>query len=113
MPCPHSWGHSSSSCSSCLFLPHRGPPRLPLLPEGPNALLEILPGELLIPYLAGDGAGLLPTEPLHPLDEIHPLFDHATAEKQMKHPGAMLSFELKGGFDAGVSFINKLKMCTN
>ena len=41
----------------------------------------------------------------------HP--DVATAEKQMKHPGAMLSFELKGGFDAGVSFIDKLRMCTN
>lgn len=41
----------------------------------------------------------------------HP--DHATCLKQMKHPGAMLSFELKGGFDAGVSFMNKLKMCTN
>lgn len=39
----------------------------------------------------------------------HP--DHAIAKKQMKHPGAMLSFELKGGFDAGVSFINKLKVC--
>lgn len=41
--------------------------------------------------------------------ESHP--DHTTALKQMKHPGAMLSFELKGGFDAGVAFINKLKMC--
>ncbi len=39
----------------------------------------------------------------------HP--DHATAKKQMKHPGAMLSFELKGGFDAGVKFINNLKVC--
>jgi methionine-gamma-lyase len=43
--------------------------------------------------------------------DSHP--DKAIAEKQMKHPGAMLSFELKGGFDAGVSFINKLKVCTN
>jgi methionine-gamma-lyase len=41
----------------------------------------------------------------------HP--DHATSLKQMKHPGAMLSFELKGGFDAGVNFINRLKMLTN
>ncbi len=41
----------------------------------------------------------------------HP--DVATAEKQMKHPGAMLSFELKGGFDAGVSFMNSLRLCTN
>jgi methionine-gamma-lyase len=41
----------------------------------------------------------------------HP--DHSTAMKQMKHAGAMLSFELKGGFDAGVRFIDKLKLCTN
>ena len=41
----------------------------------------------------------------------HP--DHAIAQKQMKLPGAVLSFELKGGFDAGVHFINSLKLCTN
>lgn len=41
----------------------------------------------------------------------HP--DHAVAMRQMKNGGAVLSFELKGGFDAGVSFINKMKMCTN
>jgi methionine-gamma-lyase len=41
----------------------------------------------------------------------HP--DHAIAQKQMKHAGAVLSFELKGGFDAGVSFINKLKTCVS
>lgn len=41
----------------------------------------------------------------------HP--DHAIAEKQMKHPGAMLSFELNSGFEGGISFINKLKVCTN
>ncbi len=41
----------------------------------------------------------------------HP--DAAIAKKQMKHPGAVLSFELKGGFDAGVKFINKLRVCTN
>ena len=39
----------------------------------------------------------------------HP--DHAVAKKQMKHPGAMLSFELKGGLKAGIDFMNKLKMC--
>lgn len=39
----------------------------------------------------------------------HP--DHAIAMKQMKHAGAMLSFELKGGFHAGTQFINKLKLC--
>ena len=39
----------------------------------------------------------------------HP--DHAIAMKQMKHPGAVLSFELKGGFEAGVKFIDNLKLC--
>ncbi len=41
----------------------------------------------------------------------HP--DYAIAQKQMRHAGAMLSFELKGGFDAGVNFINRLRLCTN
>jgi methionine-gamma-lyase len=40
----------------------------------------------------------------------HP--DHHVAMKQMKHPGAMMSIELKGGFDAGAAMMNKLKMCT-
>ena len=39
----------------------------------------------------------------------HP--DHYTALKQMRHPGAMLSFELKGGLQSGINFMNKLKMC--
>lgn len=39
----------------------------------------------------------------------HP--DYAIAQKQMKHPGAMLSFELKGGLESGIDFMNKLKMC--
>jgi len=43
--------------------------------------------------------------------EDHP--DYTIAQKQMKHPGAMLSFELKGGFEAGKHFINKLQMCTS
>ena len=30
----------------------------------------------------------------------------------MKHPGAMLSFELKGGLAAGKRFIDSLQMCT-
>lgn len=38
--------------------------------------------------------------------------DHVVAMKQMKHPGAMLSFELKGGLKAGMAFMDKLKMCT-
>jgi methionine-gamma-lyase len=39
----------------------------------------------------------------------HP--DHAVAQKQMRHPGPMLSFELKGGLEGGIAFMNKLKMC--
>jgi methionine-gamma-lyase len=39
----------------------------------------------------------------------HP--DHYTAMKQMRHPGAMASFELKGGLQSGIDFMNKLKMC--
>lgn len=39
----------------------------------------------------------------------HP--DHLMAMKQMRHPGAMLSFELKNGFRGGIDFMNKLKMC--
>jgi methionine-gamma-lyase len=43
--------------------------------------------------------------------ENHP--HHAIATKQMKRYGAVMSIELKGGFDACVSFVNKLKVCTN
>ncbi|HRO43176.1 MAG TPA: aminotransferase class I/II-fold pyridoxal phosphate-dependent enzyme [Flavipsychrobacter sp.] len=41
----------------------------------------------------------------------HP--DHELSMKQMKHAGAVMSFELKGGFDVGVQFINKLKLCVH
>lgn len=40
----------------------------------------------------------------------HP--DYTTSKKQMRHPGAMLSFELKGGLTAGKKFIDSLQMCT-
>jgi methionine-gamma-lyase len=39
----------------------------------------------------------------------HP--DHYVALKQMRHPGAMLSFELKDGLQAGINLMNNLKMC--
>ena len=39
----------------------------------------------------------------------HPQFD--ISAKQMKHPGAVLSFELKGGIESGKKFIDKLQMC--
>ena len=39
----------------------------------------------------------------------HP--DYAVAQKQMRRPGAMLSFELKDGLMAGKKFIDNLQMC--
>ena len=42
--------------------------------------------------------------------DAHP--DYQVAKKQMRHPGAMMSFELKGGLQSGIGFMNKLAMCT-
>ena len=42
--------------------------------------------------------------------ESHP--DHDVSKKQMRHPGGMLSFELKGGIETGKLFIDRLQMCT-
>lgn len=39
----------------------------------------------------------------------HP--DHLVALKQMRHPGAVMSYELKGGLDAGRRFIDQLQVC--
>jgi methionine-gamma-lyase len=39
----------------------------------------------------------------------HP--DYQISVKQMHHPGAVLSFELKGGFEDTIKFINKLNVC--
>jgi methionine-gamma-lyase len=39
----------------------------------------------------------------------HP--DYQIAKKQMRLDGGVLSFELKEGFDAGVRFMNRLRMC--
>jgi len=40
----------------------------------------------------------------------HP--DYFTASKQMRHPGAMMSIELKGGLKSGITMMNNLKLCT-
>lgn len=40
----------------------------------------------------------------------HP--DYEVAKKQMRHPGAMLSFELKAGLQGGIGFMNRLQLCT-
>lgn len=37
---------------------------------------------------------------------------HELAAQQMWKFGGMLSFELEGGFDAGVNFMNKIEFCT-
>lgn len=42
--------------------------------------------------------------------ETHP--GHEVAKKQMKDFGAMISFELKGGFEAGKTLLNNLKLCS-
>jgi methionine-gamma-lyase len=39
--------------------------------------------------------------------------DHQLCKKQMKHAGALMSFEIKGGFEAGKQFINKLQLCNH
>lgn len=39
----------------------------------------------------------------------HP--DHAVSNKQMRHPGALMSYEVKGGLEAGKRFIDALQMC--
>lgn len=43
--------------------------------------------------------------------DSHP--DKAISDKQMKQPCPVLSFELKGGFEAGKQFMNALQLCTN
>jgi methionine-gamma-lyase len=40
----------------------------------------------------------------------HP--DHELAKRQMRGFGGMLSFELKGGLDAGLKFMNRIRFCT-
>lgn len=42
--------------------------------------------------------------------ESHPQYD--LMKKQMKGPGSMISFGLKGGYEAGLKFINNVKLCT-
>lgn len=37
--------------------------------------------------------------------------DYHISQKQMKHPGALMSYELKGGIEAGKKFIDRLQMC--
>ena len=41
--------------------------------------------------------------------DTHP--DYNLTKKQMRHAGAMLSFEVAGGLQGGIDFMNKLQMC--
>lgn len=43
--------------------------------------------------------------------ETHP--DYELCKKQMRHAGALMSFEIKGGFEAGKKFINQLSLCNS
>jgi methionine-gamma-lyase len=40
----------------------------------------------------------------------HPDYEHA--RKQMHHFGAMIAFELKGGYDAGVRMMDRVRLAT-
>ncbi len=42
---------------------------------------------------------------------LHSHPDHAVAMKQMRHPGGVMSYDLKGGLEAGKRFIDALQMC--
>lgn len=46
----------------------------------------------------------------YPFLASHP--QHELAKKQMKHGGNVVSFEIKGGIEAGRQFLNQLKMLT-
>ena len=39
--------------------------------------------------------------------------DYALCKKQMRHAGALMSFEIKGGFDSAKKFIDALAICTH
>ncbi|MGB9702514.1 MAG: trans-sulfuration enzyme family protein [Candidatus Kapaibacteriota bacterium] len=47
-------------------------------------------------------------EVMYPGLKSHPQYD--IAQKQQKGPGAMISFQLKGGFDAGVKLMNNIEI---
>lgn len=47
---------------------------------------------------------------IYPFLESHP--QHSLAVKQMKAGGGIVSFELKGGIEAGRHFLNNIQMCS-
>jgi methionine-gamma-lyase len=42
---------------------------------------------------------------------LHSHPDHAVSMKQMRHPGGVMSYDLKGGLEAGKRFTDALQMC--
>jgi len=46
----------------------------------------------------------------HPFLRSHPQYD--VAKKQMKLGGNIVAFEVKGGIEAGRTFLNRIKMCS-
>lgn len=46
----------------------------------------------------------------YPYLSSHPQYE--LAKKQMKKGGSIISFELKGGLEAGIAFINAIKLCS-
>ncbi|MFD1314795.1 trans-sulfuration enzyme family protein [Namhaeicola litoreus] len=46
----------------------------------------------------------------YPFLKSHPM--HEVAKKQMKFGGNIVAFEIKGGIEAGRTFLNKIKMCS-
>lgn len=46
----------------------------------------------------------------YPFLPSHPQFE--IAKKQMRQGGNIIAFEIKGGIDAGRTFLNKIKMCS-
>src|ERR1035441_1295117 len=63
-----------------IALSDRGPVGRALLPVSAKPLAEIVACKYLIPHVAGDGAGLLPTQPPDALHEGHPLLDSRGTE---------------------------------
>ena len=84
------------------WLVHQGMKTLPLRMErhcaNALALAQFLSGHPAVSLVNYTGL------PDHP--------DHALAERQMSGHGGLLSFELKGGFQAGLEAMRRIRFCT-
>lgn len=83
------------------FLVNRGMKTLPLRMEkhceNAQKVAEFLETHQAIDYVTYPGLKSFP--------------QYELAQKQMKLPGAMIAFELKGGLEAGKKLMNSLKLC--